>query len=273
MIRCQAVTITCAQGEVAAPSAADQPCGGVQNPVAQGLGLGLGQAAVEGKQLEPGERGGGGQGRGQPGLVEGERGGGELGRFVKPFRADRRYLDDYRADLRDVVDLMCQLQIYLDPRAVECVRPWADVAEGRDIADIPSLPDGSLRTYPTSRAATGSPPPLRTRPAAPAPARRPRPPPRNARPAPTARPERPEAPRPRRLHMYLPCTRAGRRARSRRVGLLGQVHQGADLRRYTPGTKDHRRCTGSAPEVHRTCRDLAKMSVQVGFVGRVAVFP
>jgi ribosomal protein S12 methylthiotransferase accessory factor len=67
--------------------------------------------------------------------------------FVKPVRADRRYLDDYRTDLRDVVDLMCQMQIYLDPRAVERVRPWVDVPAERDLACLPRLPDGTLATY------------------------------------------------------------------------------------------------------------------------------
>lgn len=37
-------------------------------------------------------------------------------RVYKPYRADRRYLDDYRADFHDVVDLGCHAQIYLDPR-------------------------------------------------------------------------------------------------------------------------------------------------------------
>jgi ribosomal protein S12 methylthiotransferase accessory factor len=69
------------------------------------------------------------------------------GQYVKPFRADRRYLDDYREDLRDVVDLMCQLQIHLDPRALERVRPWVDVDADRGIDDLPRLPDGSLDTY------------------------------------------------------------------------------------------------------------------------------
>ena len=41
---------------------------------------------------------------------------------LKPWRADRRYLDDYRSDMRDVNDLMCQQQIFLDPRAQERVR-------------------------------------------------------------------------------------------------------------------------------------------------------
>lgn len=43
---------------------------------------------------------------------------GELnGRAFKPWRADRRYLDDFRADMHDCDDLMVQQQVYLDPRA------------------------------------------------------------------------------------------------------------------------------------------------------------
>lgn len=38
-------------------------------------------------------------------------------RAYKPHRADRRYLDDFRADYRDVIDLGAQMQFYLDPRA------------------------------------------------------------------------------------------------------------------------------------------------------------
>jgi ribosomal protein S12 methylthiotransferase accessory factor len=38
---------------------------------------------------------------------------------LKPHRNDNRYLDSYRKDFRDVKDLACQLQLYLDPRAGE----------------------------------------------------------------------------------------------------------------------------------------------------------
>ncbi|MGH8885550.1 MAG: YcaO-like family protein [Egibacteraceae bacterium] len=34
---------------------------------------------------------------------------------LKPWRADRRYRQSYRPDWRDVRDLICQLQLYLDP--------------------------------------------------------------------------------------------------------------------------------------------------------------
>lgn len=43
---------------------------------------------------------------------------------LKPHRVDRAYLDSYRPDFRDVKDLACQLQIYLDPRAGDRVASW-----------------------------------------------------------------------------------------------------------------------------------------------------
>ncbi|HMO01990.1 MAG TPA: YcaO-like family protein [Oligoflexia bacterium] len=36
---------------------------------------------------------------------------------LKPYRQDRKYLDSYQKNFRDVTDLPCQMQIYLDPRA------------------------------------------------------------------------------------------------------------------------------------------------------------
>ncbi|TDE57388.1 hypothetical protein E1295_08115 [Nonomuraea mesophila] len=68
-------------------------------------------------------------------------------RFVKPWRRDRAYLDDYRPDFRDAGDLMCQQQIFLDPRARDVVRPWTDVPATRSFEDVPSMPDGSLNSY------------------------------------------------------------------------------------------------------------------------------
>ena len=58
---------------------------------------------------------------------------------LKPWRADRAYLDDYRPDFRDVTHLMGQQQIFLDPRAIEQVRPWVNVPETLSITDLPSL--------------------------------------------------------------------------------------------------------------------------------------
>lgn len=55
------------------------------------------------------------------------------GRSYKKWRADRRYLDDFRDDFRDVDDLMVQQEVYLDPRAGErmahLLRPTATTQE------------------------------------------------------------------------------------------------------------------------------------------------
>jgi ribosomal protein S12 methylthiotransferase accessory factor len=69
------------------------------------------------------------------------------GSFVKPWRADRRYLDAYRADFRDAIDLMCQLQTYLDPRAIDLVRPLLDTPRTAELGDQPRLPDYSVASY------------------------------------------------------------------------------------------------------------------------------
>ncbi|WP_326553907.1 YcaO-like family protein [Micromonospora sp. NBC_01813] len=41
----------------------------------------------------------------------------------RPFRADRGYAADYRADLRDVHDLACHTQLYLDPSVQQRLLP------------------------------------------------------------------------------------------------------------------------------------------------------
>lgn len=69
------------------------------------------------------------------------------GKFMKPWRADRAYLDDYRSDFRDVTTLMCQQQVFLDPRAREYVRAWVDTEPTRKFSELPRLPDRSLTTY------------------------------------------------------------------------------------------------------------------------------
>ncbi|CAM2005482.1 YcaO-like family protein [Acanthopleuribacter pedis] len=65
----------------------------------------------------------------------------------KPWRKDRLYFDDYRADFRDVSDLLQQQQINLDPRGLERVREWVDTPRTRHFDELPSLPDRSLATY------------------------------------------------------------------------------------------------------------------------------
>ncbi|WP_156759100.1 YcaO-like family protein [Microbacterium karelineae] len=65
---------------------------------------------------------------------------GELNsRSFKQWRADRRYLDDYRDDMRDCDDLMVQQQVHLDPRAVARVAPLLDRPVTRTFADAPRL--------------------------------------------------------------------------------------------------------------------------------------
>lgn len=81
------------------------------------------------------------------GYRQAERRGEVNASFVKPWRADRRYLDDYRADARDVVDLMAQLQTYLDPRAIERVRHIIDTPAVVDLDELPRLADYSVGSY------------------------------------------------------------------------------------------------------------------------------
>lgn len=66
---------------------------------------------------------------------------------VKPWREDRAYLDDYARDFHDVNDLLCQEQLFLDPRAAEIVRPWVDTPTTRSMDSLPRLPDRTLGTY------------------------------------------------------------------------------------------------------------------------------
>ena len=65
---------------------------------------------------------------------------------LRPWRADRRYLDDFRTDFRDVADLLVQQQVFLDPRATERVRPWIDLPPDTALDGLPSLPDATPDT-------------------------------------------------------------------------------------------------------------------------------
>ncbi|SFW83922.1 YcaO-like family protein [Amycolatopsis australiensis] len=66
---------------------------------------------------------------------------------LKPYRADRRYLDSYRADFADVVDLVCQQQLHLDPRAGARVAPWVHDLPVRGWDGLPSLGERRLKAY------------------------------------------------------------------------------------------------------------------------------
>jgi ribosomal protein S12 methylthiotransferase accessory factor len=66
---------------------------------------------------------------------------------LKPWRADRAYMDDYRADFRDITQLMAQQQFFLDPRAIERIRPWIDVPATMPFAALPRIETPSLAGY------------------------------------------------------------------------------------------------------------------------------
>ncbi|MET8863790.1 YcaO-like family protein [Nonomuraea sp. NPDC004580] len=67
--------------------------------------------------------------------------------FMHEWRADRAYLDSFRPDFRDVGDLECQMQVNLDPRAVERVRSWLDSGTTIPASSVSTMPDRSLSTY------------------------------------------------------------------------------------------------------------------------------
>jgi len=66
---------------------------------------------------------------------------------LKPYRADRRYLDSYREDFGDVVDPVCQQQIHLDPRAATRVAPWVRDLPVRPWDGLPALGERRLKAY------------------------------------------------------------------------------------------------------------------------------
>lgn len=73
---------------------------------------------------------------------------GELnGRSFKPWRADRRYLDDFRPDFHDCDDLMVQQQVHLDPRAQQLVAELWDRPQSRDLSTAPRVADRSVSAY------------------------------------------------------------------------------------------------------------------------------
>lgn len=63
----------------------------------------------------------------------------------KPFRADRRYLDDYRADFHNVIDLGSQSQLYLDPRMRVHVAPMLNPPERVPLCALPAVTGHDFR--------------------------------------------------------------------------------------------------------------------------------
>jgi len=68
-------------------------------------------------------------------------------RFLKPWRQDRRYVDDYHPQFRDINALMCQQQFFLDPRAQDAVRGWLDTPVQGHLRDIAAPTEYSLAAY------------------------------------------------------------------------------------------------------------------------------
>lgn len=90
------------------------------------------------------------------GLHWGVMASGELnGRAFKPWREDRRYLNDFRPDMRDCDDLMVQQQVYLDPRAGRRMAHLLEPAVTRTAADLPSMSARSVASYRSAVEATG----------------------------------------------------------------------------------------------------------------------
>lgn len=69
------------------------------------------------------------------------------GAAMKPYREDRLYMDSYRDDFRDVSDLQCQQQFYLDPRAREKISHIVDTDIFQSFPNDPLKLDGSLESY------------------------------------------------------------------------------------------------------------------------------
>ncbi|WP_449064721.1 YcaO-like family protein [Planomonospora algeriensis] len=68
-------------------------------------------------------------------------------RIFKPHRPDRRYADDYRSDFRDVVDLGCHSQLWLDPRMREHLTPITACTDAIALADLPRVDGDVLDGY------------------------------------------------------------------------------------------------------------------------------
>jgi len=58
---------------------------------------------------------------------------------LRPWRGDRAYRDAYRADLRDVVDISCHVQYYLDPRSQRALHARLDASGAAPVA-LDALP-------------------------------------------------------------------------------------------------------------------------------------
>ncbi|PZG41732.1 hypothetical protein C1I98_20840 [Spongiactinospora gelatinilytica] len=75
----------------------------------------------------------------------------------KPHRADRAYASSYRPDYRDVVDLGCHSQIWLDPRMRAHLGPITSGREAVPLGELPRIDGDPLDGYLGRIAAQGLP--------------------------------------------------------------------------------------------------------------------
>jgi ribosomal protein S12 methylthiotransferase accessory factor len=66
---------------------------------------------------------------------------------LKAHRADRRYADDYRPDFRDMTDLACHSQYYLDPRTHHLADRMLAPRRRVRLGDIPAVGGDATRAY------------------------------------------------------------------------------------------------------------------------------
>lgn len=67
--------------------------------------------------------------------------------LYKPYRPDRAYLDDFRPDLRDIVDLAAQAQLYLDPRMRQHITRILAPSHELTLDDLPDVDESDPRGY------------------------------------------------------------------------------------------------------------------------------
>lgn len=78
------------------------------------------------------------------------------GRFLHAFRSDRRYRSSYRSDWRDVVDLACHSQIWLDPAMSDFLGPvLSNHRQAVPFEELPSFAGNPRDTYIERLAAHG----------------------------------------------------------------------------------------------------------------------
>lgn len=66
---------------------------------------------------------------------------------LKPWRSDRAYIQSYRTDWSDVTDLLCQLQLYLDPTMRNHLAAWLIPGAVVTLDEISGAPMRSRELY------------------------------------------------------------------------------------------------------------------------------